>query len=98
MAIQFRPKKKSVPTTPSAKINRARAFPRANLPGRVYIHDEERLFIAPLDNISAGGIFIEGLTSFPQGRDVKIVVKVDKLIILYLPVASKCSHYQKQAD
>lgn len=59
----------------SLSDNKQRVFPRVNLPGRVYIHDESRLFIAPLNNISAGGIFIDGLTSIAAGATVKIVVK-----------------------
>ncbi|MCB0418576.1 MAG: PilZ domain-containing protein [Bdellovibrionales bacterium] len=55
--------------------NKQRAFQRVNLPGRVYIHDENRLFIAPLNNISAGGLFIDGLTTIQEGAEVKIVVK-----------------------
>lgn len=52
---------------------------RASMEGRVYIHDENNLFIAPLNNISAGGLFIDGLTSLPEGSDVKVVIKSAKL-------------------
>ncbi|MBI4402764.1 MAG: PilZ domain-containing protein [Deltaproteobacteria bacterium] len=52
-----------------------RAYPRIQMPGKVYIHDEARLFIAPLNNISAGGLFVSGLVAIPTGRTVRIVVK-----------------------
>jgi len=42
---------------------------------QVMIHDEERLFIAPLSDISAGGMFVSQLVSIPVGAVVKIVVK-----------------------
>jgi len=54
---------------------RLRVFQRAEIPGSVYIHDDKHLFIAPLTNISAGGVFVSGLTSLPQGRGVRIVIK-----------------------
>lgn len=63
----------------AASPNRARQFPRAAVVGRVYIHDENQLFIAPLNNISAGGLFIEGLTEIGCGQAVKIVVKSPSL-------------------
>lgn len=56
-----------------------RSFHRAPIRGHVMIHDEERLFIAPLENISAGGLFINQLVSLPAGREVRIVVKSSKL-------------------
>lgn len=59
--------------------NRARQFVRAAMVGRVYIHDENQLFIAPLNNISAGGLFIDGLTDIPCGQTVKVVIKSPSL-------------------
>lgn len=56
-----------------------RNFHRVQIRGHVMIHDEERLFIAPLDNISAGGLFINQLVSLPAGREVRVVVKSSKL-------------------
>jgi len=52
---------------------------RAAIEGKVFIHDEEHLFIAPLNNISAGGLFIEQLVAIPTGTEVRIVVKAPGL-------------------
>ena len=54
---------------------KTRVYQRAQVTGRVMIHDEEKLFIAPLNNISAGGLFIDQLVSIPKGSEVRIVVK-----------------------
>ena len=48
---------------------------RRALPGRVFIHDEEQIFIAPLNNLSRGGLFMDKLVSLEVGQKVKIVVK-----------------------
>jgi c-di-GMP-binding flagellar brake protein YcgR len=56
-----------------------RAHHRASIRGHVMIHDDERLYIAPLENISAGGIFVNQLISLPTGRTVRVVVKSSKL-------------------
>ena len=58
---------------------RDRVLERATVEGRVYIHDESRLFIAPLLNISGSGIFIEGLTSLSHGAQVRLVIKSEEL-------------------
>ncbi len=58
---------------------RLRVFERASISGSVMIHDEEHLFVAPLSNISAGGVFIDKLISIPAGKVVRIVVKSPKL-------------------
>ena len=50
-------------------------FKRIKLQGSVILHDEDALYIAPLNDISAGGIFINKLLSLPYGRSVRIVVK-----------------------
>ena len=56
-----------------------RAYPRADVSGRVFIHDEERLYIAPLSNLSAGGIFVGDLVALPEGSRVRVVVKSPSL-------------------
>ncbi len=61
--------------TNAIKASKARRDPRAKVRGQVIIHNEARLFIAPLDDISAGGVFVSSLTSLPPGSEVKIVVK-----------------------
>lgn len=52
-----------------------RTHHRVDMSGQVYIHDEQRLFIAPLKNISEGGVFIQGLTSLRLGKGVRVVIK-----------------------
>lgn len=58
---------------------RLRVFQRAAIVGEVIIHDDERLFIAPLSNISAGGLFIDELTNISKGITVRVVVKSPRL-------------------
>lgn len=58
---------------------RLQVFQRAKLPGEVLIHDEQQLFIAQLNNISAGGLFIDDLVGLSPGSKVRIVVKSDRL-------------------
>ena len=56
-----------------------RTHVRADITGKVFIHDENRLFIAPLSNLSAGGLFVDRLVSIPEGVLVRVVIKSDKL-------------------
>lgn len=58
---------------------RLRVFQRAQLPGQVIVHDDAQLFIAPLENLSAGGLFIDQLMEIPAGRSVRVVVKSPRL-------------------
>lgn len=57
------------------KTPNPRVHPRVRVSGQVMIHDEERLFIAPLSDISAGGVFVNQLVNIPLGRSVKVIVK-----------------------
>ncbi len=64
----------------SAKVaSGVRTHVRAAMSGKVFIHDENRLFIAPLSNLSAGGLFVDRLISIPEGSRVRVVIKSDKL-------------------
>lgn len=54
---------------------RFQVFQRAQIPGSVIIHDEDQLYIAPLNNISAGGLFIDRLVSLREGQIVRVVVR-----------------------
>src|SRR4051812_36828670 len=56
-----------------------RTHVRAAIAGKVFIHDENRLFIAPLNNLSAGGFFVDRLVSIPEGSRVRVVIKSDSL-------------------
>ncbi len=56
-----------------------RTHVRAQITGKVFIHDENRLFIAPLNNLSAGGLFVDRLVSIPEGSRVRVVIKSDSL-------------------
>ena len=62
-----------------ADPRRLRVFQRAMVPGHVIVHDDTELFIAPLQNISAGGLFIDEIVSIPRGKVVRIVVKSPRL-------------------
>ena len=59
----------------SDRSKKVQVHKRAMVEGKVFIHDEEHLFIAPLNNISAGGIFIDQLIAIPEGSEVRVVVK-----------------------
>lgn len=61
------------------ETKRLRVFPRANISGHVFIHDEEHLFIAPLINVSAGGVFVDKLVALGEGAVVRIVIKSPRL-------------------
>ncbi len=63
-----------IPNMPKMVPN-PRVHPRVRVSGQVMIHDEERLFIAPLSDISAGGVFVNQLVNIPLGQTVKVVVK-----------------------
>jgi c-di-GMP-binding flagellar brake protein YcgR len=59
--------------------DRLQVFKRINLRGEVIIHDEEKLFIAPLSNISAGGLFVSFLNTLPLGDEVRVVIRSPRL-------------------
>ena len=52
---------------------------RVEMSGKVFVHNAEQIFIAPLANISRGGIFIGKLVSLAVGETVKVVVKTPEL-------------------
>lgn len=58
---------------------RLRVYARIRLEGEVFIHDEEDLYVAPLNNLSAGGCFVDSLNSLPAGSEVKVIVKAKRL-------------------
>ncbi len=58
---------------------RLRVYARIKMRGEVMIHNEEELYIAPLNNLSAGGCFVDQLNCIPEGNEVKVVVKSDRL-------------------
>lgn len=58
-----------------AKPNQPRKHPRHEIVGRVFIHNEEHLYIAPLNNISLGGVFIDKVVSIELGQVVRVIVK-----------------------
>jgi c-di-GMP-binding flagellar brake protein YcgR len=45
----------------------------------VILHNEEQIFIAPLENISAGGLFINHVIQLQVGTEVRLVVKSPKM-------------------
>ncbi len=58
---------------------RLRVFQRANISGQVMVHDDSHLYIAPLRDISAGGVFVDQLVSLSEGSLVRVVVKSSNL-------------------
>ncbi len=54
-------------------------FPRAYIEGEAIIHDGTHLYIAKLKNISGGGVFLKDLVSIKEGKEVRLVIKSDKL-------------------
>jgi len=59
--------------------NTVRDMPRATVEGRVFIHNEERLFIAPIVDISEGGCFVGQLTALTKGAKIRAVIKSQTL-------------------
>jgi hypothetical protein len=59
--------------------NSVRDVPRAQLEGRVFIHNDERLFIAPIVDISEEGCFVGQLTALTKGAKVRAVIKSQTL-------------------
>ncbi len=53
--------------------------PRVPLKGIAYIHDDEHLYAAQLNNLSKGGMFLSQLTALEDSKVVKIVVKSEDL-------------------
>lgn len=48
---------------------------RAAVSGSVILHDRTHWMIAPLINLSTGGIFVEGKTPLEKGCRVKLIVR-----------------------
>ncbi|MFM8269796.1 MAG: PilZ domain-containing protein [Pseudomonadota bacterium] len=63
------------------KSNEARKHPRYQINGKVFIHNEEHIFIAPLRNIGRGGLFIDKLVSLGLGEKIKVVIKSKSLSV-----------------
>lgn len=57
------------------KSQGVRKYPRANVNGLVFIHDDEQLKMVPALNISAGGVYVSRLTAFKPGTTVRLVIK-----------------------
>ena len=62
-----------------SRTRRLRVYQRAHIPGHVMLHDQKHLFIAPIENISAGGMFIQNLVSLVVGSEVRVVLKSPSL-------------------
>lgn len=69
----------NTPENKSLINNRLRVYARVEVPGEAIIHDENGLYIAPLNNLSAGGCFVEQLNCFPEGSEVTVVVRSQRL-------------------
>lgn len=65
----------------ASKPNQARKHPRHEVSGKVFIHNEEHIFIAPLNNIGRGGLFVDRLVSLEIGQKVKVVIKSARLVV-----------------
>lgn len=65
----------------SPKQNQRRQHLRHELSGKVFIHNEEHIFIAPLNNVGRGGVFVDKLVSIELGQKVKVVIKSASLSI-----------------
>jgi Tfp pilus assembly protein PilZ len=59
----------------SAQHNAVRDMGRAPVEGRIFIHDEEKLYIAPIVDISEAGCFVAHLTALTIGAKVRAVIK-----------------------
>lgn len=59
--------------------NTVRDTPRVTLEGRVFIHNDERLFIAPIVDINEQGCFVGQLTALTKGAKIRAVIKSQAL-------------------
>lgn len=59
----------------NSKPARLQVFKRAQIQGKVFIHDEDQLFQAPIGNISAGGLFLDEVSELALGSTVRVVIK-----------------------
>jgi len=57
------------------KPNQPRKHTRHEIIGRVFIHNDEHLYIAPLNNISLGGVFVDKVVSIEVGQIVRVIIK-----------------------
>jgi hypothetical protein len=57
------------------KALNSRKYIRASVKGQVLLHNESKLLVAPLNNLSEGGVFVNGVTSLPEGSLVKLVIR-----------------------
>ena len=67
------------PINKSLVNSRLRVYARVEVPGEAIVHDEKGLYIAPLNNLSAGGCFVDQLNSFPEGSEVIVIVRSHRL-------------------
>ena len=63
----------------SDQNNTVRDMARVPVEGRVFIHDEEKLFIAPIVDISEAGCFVGQLTALTKGTKIRAVIKSQTL-------------------
>jgi hypothetical protein len=63
----------------SDQNNTVRDMGRVPVEGRVFIHDEEKLYIAPIVDISEAGCFVAQLTALKKGAKVRAVIKSQTL-------------------
>lgn len=59
--------------------NSVRDMGRVPVDGRVFIHNEEKLFIAPIVDISEAGCFVGQLTALAKGARIRAVIKSQTL-------------------
>lgn len=78
VALQYNGSMPKLHLSENPSAARTRRHARAEMGGMVMIHNEERLFIAPLVNISAGGLFVSHLVTLPVGSEVKLIVKGER--------------------
>lgn len=60
---------------------RLQVFKRAQIRGKVFIHNEVELHQASIGNISAGGLFLNEITDLGLGSQVRIVIKAQGLTV-----------------
>lgn len=54
---------------------RVQMHKRAVVQGSVILHDRQTWMVAPLVNLSTGGIFVEGKTPLEKGSRVRVIVR-----------------------
>ena len=70
---------KSQSPMPLAAGESKRVYRRIAIQGNALVHNEKALYLAPIANISGGGVFVSKLVQITEGSMVRLVIRSPKL-------------------